>query len=189
MIFRNSPFAKAVKERPQALPSACRFRYGRLPQAVAGIFLLVSFVVTLSAQVNENEDDPNESFVEIITKPAPVIYDPGTRMDPFLYIAPKTAAGRSDDEEVPRGIPPRGIEGTYIEKAGFEGIIVTRNDNRRMAIIRSADNRAYFLREGDRLFDGYLKTIDNDSVVFVRETLMRSGRILTQEVTKRLREL
>jgi hypothetical protein len=56
-----------------------------------------------------------------------------------------------------------------------------------MAIVRGADTRAYFLKEGDRLFDGYLKTIGIDSITLVRETKMRSGKTLTQNVTKRLR--
>ena len=89
------------------------------------------------------------------------------------------------DEEVSRGIPPPGIAGTYIAQAVLQGTAV--RDNGRVAIVRGADNRAYFLKEGDKLFDGYLRTIDLDSITLVRETKLKSGKTLTKDVIKRLR--
>ena len=186
MIFRDPPGVKTLEKRRLALASTRSLRF---PQTALSILLLIPLVLPASAQENENAGIQNESIVETIAKPASVLYEPNNRTDPFLHIVPsKTAARPADDEEIPRGTPPPGIEGTFIDKAGLEGIVI-HYDNRRMAVVRSEDNRAYFLYEGDRLFDGYLKTIDDDSVVFVRETLMRSGRIRTQEVTRRLREL
>ncbi len=57
----------------------------------------------------------------------------------------------------------------------------------KVAVVRGSDSRAYFLKVGDKLFDGYLKDIQNDSITLVRETKLRSGKTLTQDVTKRLR--
>ena len=161
-----------------------RFFYsGRLLRTVLSFFLLILPVLSISAQEN------TEVNLETIARPAAVFYKPNNRRDPFLnLVPPKTSAKENVDTEVPRGTPPPGIAGTFIDNAGFEGIIVVHSNNQRMAIIRSSDNRTHLLREGDRLFDGYLKNIENDSVVFVRETFMRSGRLLTQEVTKRLRQ-
>ena len=153
--------------------------------------LLLSAAVILPALAQEEKNagiPEGPAVVDTITRPAPVLYESGKLRDPFLHIAPpKTSAGKVEDEEAPRGAPPPGIEGTYIDDAGFEGILI-RSSDIHIAIVRSSDNRAYFLREGDRLFDGYIKTIENDSVVFIRETLMMSGKLLTEEVTKRLRE-
>ena len=137
-------------------------------------------------------DNSGEPSMKLVIKPPPKLYEPDKRKDPFLHFAPPphqtfVVTKKVEDEEVPRGTPPAGIAGTFIEGAGLEGI-VTRSGNRRFAVVRGADNRAYFLHEGDRLFDGYLKTIEKDSVVFVRETLMRSGKTLTLEITKRLRK-
>ena len=153
------------------------------------LLLPILSVLPVYAQEKENADNSGEPVVvETIAKPAIILYEPDNRRDPFLHLVPpKTAPKKVGDEAVPLGAPPPGITGTLIDKAGFEGI-VKRSGDRRMAIIRSTDNRAYFLREGDRLFDGYLKTIEDDSVVFVRETLMRSGKTQIQEVTKRLRK-
>jgi hypothetical protein len=111
-------------------------------------------------------------------------YKSSNRRDPFLA-PPKPKLNVIIDEEISRGVPPPGIAGTYLAQTFLEGISI-RND-RKTAIVRGRDDRAYFLHEGDRLFDGYLKTIQEDSITLVRETTMRSGKKLTQEVTKRLR--
>jgi len=170
--------------------------FGRTPakrkhtlRTVSSFLLPILLILPALAQEKKNADNSDGSVVETIVKPAAVPYNSSGLRDPFLNLAPlKPSVQRSDvDEEVPREHPPSGIEGTFIDKASLEGIVI-RGDNRRTAIIRGADNRAYFLREGDRLFDGYLKAIDNDSVVFVRVSKMRSGRILTREVTKQLKK-
>jgi hypothetical protein len=115
-----------------------------------------------------------------------VPYISGNRRDPFLYQKHyRKNAAPSIDEEVSRGLPPPGIAGTLIAQAALEGISI--NNDRRIAIIRGSESRRYFLKEGARLFDGYLKTILDDSIIFVRETKMRSGKMLTHDITKRLR--
>ena len=114
-----------------------------------------------------------------------ISYMPSNSRDPFLNPLLKKP-GTEGDQEIDRGLPPPGIAGTFIEEAVLKGISIKVGDGR-LAIVQGAGNRAYFLREGDRLFDGYLKEIDRDSIKLVRERKMRSGKIITQEVTKRLR--
>jgi hypothetical protein len=113
-------------------------------------------------------------------------YKPSDRRDPFLNpLLTSKAAKQNVDEEESRGTPPPGIGGTFIAQAALQGISI--RDNGRVAVVQGADARAYFLREGDRLFDGYLKSIETDSITLVRETKMKSGKTLTQDVIKRLR--
>lgn len=112
-------------------------------------------------------------------------YRPSNRRDPFLNPLLRKP-GSNTDQEIDRGLPPPGIAGTFIEEAVLKGISIKVGDGR-LAIVTGSGNRAYFLREGDRLFDGYLKEIYRDSIKLVRERKMRSGKIITQEVTKRLR--
>ena len=114
-----------------------------------------------------------------------ILYVSGNRRDPFLNPKHYRKVEVKGDEEIARGLPPPGIAGTYIAQAGLEGISI--GNDRRIAIVRGAESRAYFLKEGDRLFDGYIKSIQDDSVIFVRETKMISGKTFTQDVTKRLR--
>jgi hypothetical protein len=114
-----------------------------------------------------------------------ITYKSGNRRDPFLNPLLTKKGSQQEDSEESRGTPPPGIAGTFIAQAMLQGVVV--RDRGRVAVVRGADSRAYFLREGDRLFDGYLKVIENDSITLVRETKMRSGKVLTQDVTKRLR--
>jgi len=124
--------------------------------------------------------------VESPVRYAGIPYRSDNRRDPFLSpISSKKKSKEPADEEADRGIAPPGIRGTYIAQAALKGISI--QDAARVAVVRGADKRSYFLREGDRLFDGYLKLIDTDSITLVRETKMKSGKTLTQDVTLRLR--
>jgi len=129
--------------------------------------------------------EPAKRSVASEVRTAGVPFRPTNRRDPFLNPLLLIKKDKPADEELSRGLPPPGIAGTYIAQAVLQGISLRGSG--RLAVVRGADNRAYFLREGDRLFDGYLKTIDVDSITLVRETRLRSGKILTQDVTKRLR--
>lgn len=162
--------------KPSAPPGKTR--------AVRGLLLPVLLACTAAAQ-DARTPVPKSRMVEIPSTVAGIRYNSGSRRDPFLSpVEPKKAPV---DEEESRGTPPPGIAGTPIEKALLQGVSI--RDTGRIAVIRGADGRAYFLREGDQLFDGYLKTIDIDSITLVRETRMRSGKVRHQAVTKRLRTL
>jgi hypothetical protein len=89
---------------------------------------------------------------------------------------------KSEVEEESRGEPPPGIAGTYVEQAVLLGI--SRREGARTAVFQGSDRRAYFLHEGDRMFDGYIKKIQDESVLLVRETRLRSGKVLIQEITR-----
>jgi hypothetical protein len=104
--------------------------------------------------------------------------------DPFLN--PLLKRKKSDaDEEIPKSEPPPGISGMNSNEVELLGI--SMSDETKTAAFRGTDKRIYFLHEGDRLFDGHLKTISTNSVLLIRETRLRSGKVLTQEITKRLR--
>lgn len=160
-----------------------------VPRMLFCIFLLLSSVIPSTAQdskpVIRDQVGQSQKTVESLIDYSGIPYSPGNRRDPFWNPAKKKTSSKAEDEEISRGLPPPGIAGTYIAQAILEGISI--REDRITAIVRGADKRAYFLREGDRLFDGYLKTIQEDSITLVRETKMRSGKILTQDVTKRLR--
>ena len=161
-----------------------------LAAAMAGCLIWAAGAARLTAA--DAEENPGGIFAKgalpALETPiaAPrVAYNPGNRRDPFLCPPPyRKKADKSEGEESDQGAAPPGIAGTHIAKATLLGISVS--DGGRLAVVRGADSRAYFLREGDRLFDGYVRTIDKDSITLVRETKMKSGKILTQDVTKRL---
>jgi hypothetical protein len=172
------------------IASSCMCRRSSIIGIVA--YMVLGFVVAIFPWNTAAAQDVNSSTGSEQTESAKssrlnyagVSFIPDNRRDPFLdpLLKKKQAAG---DQEIDRGLPPPGIAGTYISEAVLKGISI--RDTGRLAIVKGAGNRAYFLREGDKLFDGYLKAIHRDSITLVRERKMRSGKIITQEVIKRLR--
>lgn len=112
-------------------------------------------------------------------------YASGNKRDPFLNLQLIRKKTEEKKEEVSRGQPPPGIAGMSIAQVALMG--TSQKEGSFTAVFRGTDKRAYFLHEGDRLFDGYVKQIKADSVLMVRETKLRSGEVMTEEVTKQLR--
>jgi Tfp pilus assembly protein PilP len=112
-------------------------------------------------------------------------YQPSNRRDPFLNPLASRKTGKPGDEEMPRGPAPPGIAGMRISDVKLKGTSI--GEDIRTAVFEGTDKRIYFLHQGDRLYDGFLRSITTDSVVMVRETMLRSGQTLAQEVTKQLR--
>ncbi len=176
---------------PFRLCPACH-RHRFFHQAPKILFaMLVPMLIFNSAIAEDAESAPiaaTDSAQKVAVSPiryAGVLYKASNRRDPFLNpLLGKKDNPKADAEEA-RGNPPPGIAGTFISQATLQGISI--RDKGRVAIVRGADDRAYFLREGDRLFDGYVKNIEIDRITLVHETKMRSGKISTREVTKWLR--
>ena len=63
---------------------------------------------------------------------------------------------------------------------------VVRSENGFIAVVSNSMNKAYFLRENDPVFNGYVVKITGDSIVF-QETLQdRLGKTFTREVVKKI---
>ena len=63
---------------------------------------------------------------------------------------------------------------------------VVRAENGFIAVVSNGLNKAYFLRENDPVFNGYVMKITGDSIVF-QETLQdRLGKSFTREVVKKI---
>jgi len=63
---------------------------------------------------------------------------------------------------------------------------VVRSENGFIAVVTNSLNKAYFLRENDPVFDGYVVKITGDSIVF-QETLQdHLGKTFTREVVKKI---
>jgi hypothetical protein len=63
---------------------------------------------------------------------------------------------------------------------------VVRSQNGFIAVVSNGLNKAYFLRENDPVFNGYVVKITGDSIVF-QETLQdRLGKSFTREVVKKI---
>lgn len=63
---------------------------------------------------------------------------------------------------------------------------VVKSDNGFIAVVTNNLNKAYFLRENDPVFNGYVVKITGDSVVFQETIQDKLGKAFTREVVKRI---
>lgn len=98
------------------------------------------------------------------------------RRDPFQPLVSQGKAG-------PTNLPP-GKAGLVISSLRIEGTV--RAPNGMIAVVANPQERVYFLREGDRLYDGTVEKITLDDVYFHENTRDAFGRPLERTVVKRL---
>jgi hypothetical protein len=99
-------------------------------------------------------------------------HPPGLR-DPFKLPPPPSPV--SSEEWRPPANRPPGKRGLLIGELRVEGIVRQDSSQRMMAVVTNETNRAYFLREGDALYDGVVTRITPDAVYFRETMLGRSG--------------
>ncbi len=63
---------------------------------------------------------------------------------------------------------------------------VVKSDNGFIAVVTNSLNKAYFLRENDPVFNGYVMRITGDAVVFQETVQDKLGKPMIREVTKRI---
>ena len=71
-----------------------------------------------------------------------------------------------------------------IDQISLKGVV--KAEAGMIAVVVNAMDKAYFLRENDPVFNGYVVKITGDSIIF-RETIQdRLGKSFTREVTKKI---
>jgi hypothetical protein len=101
------------------------------------------------------------------------------RRDPFDTLLTKARAGNAP----PENLPP-GKAGLIVDTLRIDGIV--RSPNAMIAIVSNSQQRVYFLREGDKLYDGSVDKIALDSISFHEVGKDAFGKPLERVVTKRL---
>jgi hypothetical protein len=106
-------------------------------------------------------------------------YDPAGRRDPFRSLIDPLNSPQ-------RGPRPRGIAGMLISEVNLVGIVQKGREN--VAFFNGSDNKGYFLRVGDALYDGKITKIDRSSgTVMFRQDVNDPRSIKPyRDVTKRL---
>jgi hypothetical protein len=193
LIIMQMPVNRLTAPCPPAAQIRLRFAWSlavlRRLTLLLGWAVLMLPVTSTAQQPKAAEAVPKEGTGSLESSPpfVGVRYLSENRRDPFLNPLLLKKEGLATDEEMPPGQIPPGIAGTYIAQAVLVGIAA--EDGSRTAVFRGNDNRVYFLHRGDKLFDGFIVNIGMDTVLLMRETKYRSGKVLRQEVTKRLRPL
>jgi hypothetical protein len=71
-----------------------------------------------------------------------------------------------------------------IDQIALKGVV--RADTGMIAVVVNAVNKAYFLRENDPVFNGYVVKITGDSIIFKETIQDKMGKPFEREVTKKI---
>ncbi len=98
------------------------------------------------------------------------------KRDPFVALV-NTTKGAGPH------LPP-GKAGLVISTLTVQGTV--QGENGMIAVIANPDQRVYFVREGDRLYDGDVEKITLDGVTFEQNTKDAFGKPIERTVVKRI---
>lgn len=114
------------------------------------------------APAGEASQEPVEPVPEgiEITEGTGFRYDAKGRRDPFVSLALGLDVLSPD-------VRPPGLAGMLIQEVSLRGIVKTVDGY--IAMIQGTDNKSYFARQGERLYDGNIQSIDDVRVVFRQE--------------------
>jgi len=99
--------------------------------------------------------------------------------DPFETLLNDTKPGAA----APENLPP-GKAGLVVSTLRIDGIV--QGAGGKIAIVSNPQQRVYFLREGDKLYDGSIERITLEAITFHEIGKDAFGKPLEREVTKRL---
>jgi hypothetical protein len=106
----------------------------------------------------------------------PTISMAGGRRDPFLSPVVNHSMGGSGCSTGKRCLA--------VDQIALTGIV--KSDAGMIAVVINAMNKAYFLRENDPVFNGYVVKITGDSIVFKETMQDKLGKSFTREVIKKI---
>jgi hypothetical protein len=133
---------------------------------------------------------PAGKVAQVPTDPPPALsvppgysYQPRGRRDPFVNPIPKTTV--ADDDSPKPVIRPDGLPGVLVSEVKLSGIVYSSVATMKKAML-VVGRSTYFAKQGDALFDGVIKEIRPNEVVFAlvsattkqpvnRETVIRTG--------------
>jgi Tfp pilus assembly protein PilP len=101
------------------------------------------------------------------------------RRDPF-----ESLVGRKQAQDaLAKNLPP-GKAGLQVGTLRLDGIV--KASNGMIAVVANPQQRTYFLREGDQLYDGKVEKISMEGVTFHEEGKDAFGKPVERQVNKRL---
>jgi len=107
-------------------------------------------------------------------KQAPTEIHTAGRRDPFLSPVVTMGATGSGCSAGKRCLT--------IDQIALKGVV--KSESGMIAVVTNSLDKAYFLRENDPVFNGYVVKITGDSIIFKETFHDRLGKVLTRDVTK-----
>lgn len=105
--------------------------------------------------------------------------DKVARRDPFESLVARQQA----QKDAGKNLPP-GIAGLQVSTLKLDGIV--KAPNGMIAVVTNPQERTYFLREGDQLYDGRVEKIAMDGVSFHEIGKDAFGKPVERQVNKRI---
>jgi len=129
---------------------------------------------------DESKPDPIKAILDQEIQPAPgsYVYTPLGRRDPFVSLVKPVSTGKNN------GPRPTGPEGFLIQEVALKGVVKTPDGY--TAMILGTDNKSYFVKTGQRFYDGAITAMDGSSVTFRQEVADPLSPVRTREVKKSL---
>jgi Tfp pilus assembly protein PilP len=113
------------------------------------------------------------------TPAPPYSYDPQGRRDPFLSLI---ARGSDPGSAATR---PAGLPGLLISEVAVKGVV--RDRSGLIAMVQGPGTKTFIVRPGEKLMDGSVKAITDDSVVFSQDVNDPLSMVKQKEVRKTVR--
>src|SRR5437764_3247654 len=115
-----------------------------------------------------------EKAPELAKNDKPKTYSANGRRDPFISpVVSQSAVGSGCSS---------GKRCLAVDQISLKGVV--RSETGMIAVVVNALDKAYFLRENDPVFNGYVTKITGDSIVFKETFKDKLGKPLTRDITK-----
>ena len=130
---------------------------------------------------------PVSAPAEQTSKPAeagaPFTYNPEGRRDPFVNLLQR---GSGIDTPSNSGSRPAGLKGLAAGEVTLKGTMASQGAY--VAILQGSDARTYVVHQGEKLFDGTVRSITADSLVILQQVNDPLSKETQREVRKVLRQ-
>ena len=115
---------------------------------------------------------------ELAPAPGGYVYSSQGRRDPFVSLLKPIGPDQGPAKRRP------GMEGFLIQEVALKGIVRDRTGY--IAILLGTDGKSYFVKNGQRLYDGVVTAIDASSVTFRQEITDPLSTVKSRDVRKTL---
>ena len=143
---------------------------------IAGAVCPAAAVIAQPTAASESAGDPTPST----TAPGIYTYDAGTRRDPFVSLL---SLGDDPPAVTER---PEGLPGLSVDEVALRGVVLSAGAY--LAVLEAPDRRTYVVRPGHRLYDGTVREITAETIVFLHDTSDPRLEVAAREVRKHLRD-
>ena len=161
----NAPATKTAVAKPQ---TAAAPKTAGKPETKVAASTPASAAKDASSAAEDKDSAKND-------KPEDKKYSMTGKRDPFISPVVNRAGGSGCST---------GKKCLDIEQIALHGVV--KSDNGMIAVVTNSLNKAYFLRENDPVFNGYVVKITVDSIVFKQNVQDRLGKPFTKDVVKRI---